>query len=257
MDLKLQNKIVLVTGSSKGIGFQIAKSYLEEGSKVIITSRKDKNLNNAQNILEKLNYKNRYILKKVDFTKEKSIKELKQFLNKKKINLDILINNLGNGKGYKDKIPDIKIFTKSLDVNFKSAVMTSKIFIDSLVKNKGQIVFVSSIVSLEILEAPIEYSISKTAINAFSKSISIKYGSKIRINTVVPGNIFFKDGTWDKKLKLNKNKVMEYINKNVPQKKFGMPEDVANLILFLTSDKANFINGSTIVIDGGQNKSFY
>ena len=86
--------------------------------------------------------------------------------------------------------------------------------------------------------------------------MSHKLAPKIRVNAVAPGNIYFKDGTWDLKNAENPQLVSEMIEKNVPLKRFGKPEEVADLVLFLSSDKAEFITGACITIDGGQTKSF-
>ena len=87
--------------------------------------------------------------------------------------------------------------------------------------------------------------------------MAVKYGDKIRVNTVSPGNILFPNGTWDKKLKANKKEIMEYIHKNVPMKRFGSPDEIANTVLFLSSEKASFINGANLVVDGGQSKCVF
>tara|TARA_Y100001970_G_C14203905_1_gene842765 strand:- start:1336 stop:2109 length:774 start_codon:yes stop_codon:yes gene_type:complete len=257
MELNLKNKVVLITGSSYGIGFYIAKSFIEEGSKVIITSRYTKNLDKTKKNLTKLSNNKNIFFEKVNFNNLKSVKNLKNNLKNKNLQIDILVNNLGSGKGSKTLYPSKKQFLSSFDKNFISAFETTKEFLDTLIKNKGNVIFISSITSLEILKAPMEYSISKTAINSFSKQLSILYGEKIRVNTVIPGNILIKNNNWWKKLQKDKSKTINYIKQNVPQKRFGKPEEVANLVKFLSSYKAEFINGAAIVIDGGQNKSLY
>ena len=88
------------------------------------------------------------------------------------------------------------------------------------------------------------------------KNLSKIYGNKIRINGVSPGNILFDGSVWDKKLKKNKSKVLKYIKNNVPQNKFGTADDIANAVLFLSSNNASFINGEVLVVDGGQLASF-
>ena len=88
------------------------------------------------------------------------------------------------------------------------------------------------------------------------KILSKKYGSRVRVNAIAPGNIIFKGSVWDKKIKANKKKVLNYIKENVPQKRFGRPQEVADLAIFLSSDKAGFISGEIINIDGGQTNNF-
>ena len=117
-------------------------------------------------------------------------------------------------------------------------------------------VAISSIAGIEYISAPISYSASKSAVNTLIKNLSKIYGDKIRINGVSPGNILFDGSVWDKKLKKNKSKVLKYIKNNVPQNKFGTADDIANAVLFLSSNNASFINGEVLVVDGGQLASF-
>ena len=114
----------------------------------------------------------------------------------------------------------------------------------------------SSICGAEIIKgAPIGYSVSKAALNFYVKSISrelANYG--ISINAVLPGNIMFKDSTWDKKMKLNKIRTKKYIKENVPTNSFGSTNDIFE-ICFMISESSGFINGSLIRVDGGQTQS--
>ena len=124
------------------------------------------------------------------------------------------------------------------------------------INNSGVITFISSIAGIENLNTPTEYGVAKSAINTFSKILSHKLAPRIRVNAVAPGNIYFKDGTWDLKNSENPELVSEMLENNVPLKRFGKPEEVADLVLFLSSEKAEFITGACITIDGGQTKSF-
>ena len=114
----------------------------------------------------------------------------------------------------------------------------------------------SSICGAEIIKgAPIGYSVAKAALNFYVKSISRElsnYG--ISINAVLPGNIMFKNSTWDKKMKLNKIRTKKYIKENVPTNSFGSTNDIFE-ICFMISESSGFINGSLIRVDGGQTQS--
>jgi 3-oxoacyl-[acyl-carrier protein] reductase len=94
--------------------------------------------------------------------------------------------------------------------------------------------------------------LAKNSIINLSKILSKKLIGKVRVNSVSPGNILFDGGTWEKKLKKNKKNVYEYIKTNVPLNRFGTAKEIANSIVFLSSDKASFINGSNLTVDGGQ-----
>ena len=89
-----------------------------------------------------------------------------------------------------------------------------------------------------------------------SKNLSKKLAPKIRINTIAPGNIFIKDGTWDLKMKINPETTNQMLKEKVPLQRFGLPEEISDLVLFISSNRASFITGSCIVIDGGQTNSY-
>ena len=112
----------------------------------------------------------------------------------------------------------------------------------------------SSICGSELIKgAPITYSVSKAALNFYAKSISHYLGPQgVKINVISPGNLMFKNSVWDKKIKKNKKKVKRLIKSSVPLNSFGTPNDIINMINYLISDKAKFINGSNFIIDGGQ-----
>ena len=252
MDLYLKKKIVLISGSSKGIGLAIASNFLEEGSTVILTGRKKKSLLVSHNYLSK-KYQNKQLHSEVvDFTNEKSVERLKNKIIKKFKKIDIVVANVGSGKGYDLSILNKKKWIKSWDLNFNSALNTSRVFLPLLEKSKGSLLYISSIAGLEVIGAPVEYSTAKFALIALAKNLSKKYSKNVRINVIAPGNIFFKDGTWDKKIKQNSKFVKKLIKETVPMNKFGDPSDISSASVFLCSSKAKFITGSVLVIDGGQ-----
>ena len=117
----------------------------------------------------------------------------------------------------------------------------------------GSILYISSIAGLEVIGAPVQYSVAKAALIAYMKNLSRLLGKqKIRVNAVCPGNIYFKDGTWDIRMQENKQGVLDMLDKNVPLNRFASTEEIADLVTFLSSERASFITGSCIVSDGGQ-----
>tara|TARA_Y100001970_G_C14236203_1_gene861947 strand:+ start:1186 stop:1956 length:771 start_codon:yes stop_codon:yes gene_type:complete len=252
MKLNLNSKRVLITGSSRGIGYSIAKSFLYEGANVMLVARGKKELVSAYENLSKLYDKNKVNYFVADCTSETSIQELYKFTLKKFLGIDILINNIGDGRGSEKTFPSRKEWSYSLEKNFNSALLTSEIFIKDLKKSSGNIVFISSITGIEIVGAPTEYSVSKAAIISLAKNLSKKLADKVRVNIVSPGNVFFGGGEWERKYKEDPDKINNLINETVPLKRFGTPEDIANVVLFLASEKASFMTGSNIVVDGGQ-----
>lgn len=127
-----------------------------------------------------------------------------------------------------------------------------------ILHSKSAVTVISSIAALEFLGAPLTYSSVKAALHPLVKSLSFSFGNNgARINLVAPGNILFPGSTWENKLNDKKDETLAYISREVPLKRFGKPEEVADLVAFLSSEKAAFITGSTIVIDGGQTKTYF
>ena len=253
MNIDFKGKSVLVVGGSRGIGFSIVNSFLENGASVHVISRTKNEINEDLMITK---YRGHIFFYYCDATIETNL----EICSRKVLincggSIDILISNVGNGKSGLDAINSSDVWNISWDTNFTSTVNVSRVFF-SYIKSGGSIIFISSIAGLENIGAPTEYSIAKSAINTFSKILSHKLAPIIRVNVILPGNIYFENGTWDKKLKENPTAVIEMLNKNIPLKKFGNPIDIANAVLFLSSDKASFITGASLNVDGGQTISF-
>ena len=252
MDLELINKNVLVIGSSKGIGLSIAKKFLEEGANVNLLAR---NINKQlkQDLLNSHNEK--VVFHKGDATKIESLIEVSNQIIKRLNKIDIVVANVGNGKSSLDKLQTGNDWEESWDINFKSALNSANVFLP-LITASGSFVFISSIAGEEYLGAPNSYSVAKSAINTMMKSLSHKFGNRVRINSVSPGNVLFENSRWEEKMNEAPEEVMKMIKEKVPLKRFGTPEDIANLVVFISSSKASFITGTSINIDGGQTISY-
>jgi 3-oxoacyl-[acyl-carrier protein] reductase len=120
--------------------------------------------------------------------------------------------------------------------------------------NRSAVTIISSICGSSVVQnAPTEYSVSKAALNHYVKILASKYASKeLRINSISPGNVIFQGSTWSEKMNLSEKETMNYIKDNVPLGQFIEPNDVAEMVYFLSSDKNRFITGTDIAIDGGQ-----
>ena len=168
--------------------------------------------------------------------------------------LDVLICNIGQSKSSLPNKETYNDWKKMFDQNFFTTINAIEASKKYLIKSRGSIICISSICGSEFIKgAPITYSVSKAALNFYAKSISHYLGRLgVRINVISPGNLMFKDSVWHKKIKKDKKKVNKIIQSNVPLNSFGSPDDISNMINYLISDKAKFINGSNFIIDGGQ-----
>lgn len=246
----LNNKKVLITGSSSGIGLEIAKEFSNAGSLIILNGR---NKNKLKNVEKKI-YNSKVLCGNVEDPKmaKKIVNGASSLLN----GLDIVVCNVGGGKSAKPGYETHQDWLTSFRKNFFSATNIIEASKKHLIKSKGNIVCISSICGIEyIVGAPVTYSVAKSALNSYVKINSKILGQKgIRINAIAPGNIFFKGSVWEKKIKKNKKKVMNNLSLNVALKKFGNPKNIADICLFLASKKSHFVTGSIWTADGGQLK---
>ena len=252
MNLNLFNKTFLISGSSKGIGLKIAESLLSENANVIITGR-SKNLikNQFNKLYSKFGLKVAYV--DGDIKSNLVLKKITSLIKKRWKKLDGIVVNAGSIKMNISSFSSEKDFYWYQKNNFLNAFKFVNHFLNEIKKSQGSIVFISSIASLKDLGAPLGYASSKLFLNFYSKFLANKLAEyNVRVNNILPGNIYLEGGNWDKKIKKNPKKVKKMIENQVPLKRFGKPEEIANLATFLLSSKSGFMTGAEIVIDGGQ-----
>ena len=234
------NKTVLVTGASRGIGLEAAKHFSKDGYMVIGSSRNDLNLG-------KLIGDNSAMSVQLDLMSKESIKSVFADLKSKDLLPSVLVNNAGITKDQLFLRMKDEDWEDVIETNLNGLFRVTKAFIKPMVKNKfGRIINISSVAGLMGNSGQVNYASSKSAMVGFSKSLAKELGSRnITSNVVAPGFIetdmtaFLDD---DEKVKLSNN---------IPMNRFGTVEDVAKCIVFLASDKANYITGQTISVDGG------
>ena len=234
------SKIVLVTGASRGIGLEAAKHFSKEGYKVIGTSRGDFNLG-------ELIGDDSAISVQLDLMSKESIKNLFAYLKSKDLLPSVLVNNAGITKDQLFLRMKDEDWDDVIETNLNGLFRVTKAFIKPMVKNKfGRVINISSVAGLMGNSGQVNYSSSKSAMVGFSRSLAKELGSRnITSNVVAPGFIETDMTTF-----LNDDEKIE-VSKNIPMKRFGTVEDVAKCIVFLASDKANYITGQIISVDGG------
>ena len=234
------NNIVLVTGASRGIGLEVAKLFSKEGYKVIGTSRGDFNLGDLIGDSSAMSVQ-------LDLMSKESINDLFEVLKSKDMLPSVLINNAGITKDQLFLRMKDKDWDEVIETNLNGLFRVTKAFIKPMVKNKfGRVINISSVAGLMGNSGQVNYSSSKSAMVGFSRSLAKELGSRnITSNVVAPGFIETDMTTF-----LNDDEKIE-VSKNIPMKRFGTVEDVAKCILFLASDKANYITGQIISVDGG------
>ena len=243
-----KKKVIFITGSSSGIGFELAKKFLDLGFEIAINSNNITNLKKASKFLNNC----KYFLG--DVTNIKSLKKIFFQIKREYKKIDFLICNYGNSNFNNNHLDFQYAFKK----NFFTTVNTINYSLPILKENKSKIICISSVCGIEIIKnAPLGYSIAKSAVNNYVKGISNILAEKgISINAIAPGNVMFKGSLWEKKIKYNAAKTKKYIKENVPMNKFASIDDIFRVSLMLLSQETNFITGCTYVVDGGQTKKF-
>jgi 3-oxoacyl-[acyl-carrier protein] reductase len=240
--INLKQKNIIVTGATGGIGNSIVEKLVDNGANVLATGTKIEKLDE---LLKK--FKNIKILK-FDISQHDKIDDfINEATNKLGGNLDCIVNNAGVTKDNLAIRMTYEEWSKVIDINLTSTFLMSKYSIKKMLKNKsGKIINITSVVGHTGNIGQVNYTASKAGIVAMSKSLAIEYAKKnININCISPG--FISTQMTDK----IDEKFKEAIISKIPASRLGKPEDIANVVVFLSSDQSNYINGETIHVNGG------
>ena len=237
-----EKPVVLVTGSTSGIGLEIARKFVNEGHCVIQNARKppDKSKIVGNDFFA------------ADVTKKIECEALSKEVFSKYKKIDILVCNVGSGTPLKTISSSRVTWEHFLSLNLFSTTNIVESFLP--IMNAGKIVAISSICGSDlIIDAPVEYSVAKSALNHYIQLLALKHAKDGHIfNVITPGNVNFPGSRWSDKLNKDQVGTLNYINENVPLGNFIEPSEIANLTFYLTSSANKSITGSIIPIDGGQ-----
>ena len=240
-----KQKYVLVTASSKGLGFEIAKQLSFNGYSIILTSRSNKNLKKA---MSKLNQSISHKMVKIDFKKD----TLDLLLHKiENLNIVSIIHNFGLTLEGDTHPIDIDILQKYIYNNFIISLKINNFFYNKLNGKPSKIIYIGSTASLHAKASP-SYTLSKSLINTYVKNISQTFlNHNILICAVLPGILAHKDSEWDKKKKSQSQKYKDTKEKQ-PLKRFAIPQDIAPYIVDIIQQKSMMITGSIIKLDANE-----
>jgi len=238
----LENKNIIVTGASGGIGNAIIKKLSDAGANILASGTKIEKLEEL-----KKNFEGIKILQ-FDISQSDKIEEfIENATNELGGRLDVIVNNAGITQDNLAIRMSLDEWQKVININLTSTFLMSKFAIKKMLKNKsGKIVNITSVVGHTGNLGQANYTASKAGIVAMSKSLAIEYAKKnININCISPG--FIKTAMTDK----IDDKFKEVIVSKIPSARLGEPDDIANAVLFLSSDQSNYVNGETLHVNGG------
>ncbi len=244
--MKLKDKVAIITGGSRGIGFATADKFLEEGAAVILTASSQASADKAVTRLKQKYPQSTVAGISPNLASLESVQSAFQEIISQYGCVDILVNNAGVSESTPFTQYTEEIFDKVMDLNVKGVFNATRAAIEHMVsRGKGVILSTSSMVSISGQPSGVAYPTSKFAVNGFTVSLARELGPKgIRVNAVAPGI------TETDMMKAVPKEVIDPMIQQIPLRRLGQPEDIANAFVFLASDEASYITGVVLSVDG-------
>jgi len=251
MELGLKNKIAIVTGASEGLGKSIALALTKEGAKIAISARRSELLNQTCNEIR--DNGGEALCFNGDMTDETAVKTFVKTVVEQWGTVHILVNNVGCAT----KIPFEEITDEdwkyTIDMNIYSTIFCTRNVLPYMkVQGWGRVINISAVSGHEPSSGLFASNVAKSGVNSFTKSLANEVGKdNISVNCVAPGRIL----TPQVSRLFKPKKIQEIADALIPMRRFGKPEELADLVVFLASEAASYINGTIIPVDGGLSRS--
>jgi len=244
--MKLKDKVAIITGGSRGIGFATADRFLKEGAKVAITASSPESAENAAQKLRQLHPQGTVIGIAPDLTSLQSVRQAFGEVAQSIGCVDILVNNAGVSESTPFSQYTEETYDRVMDLNLKGVFTATRAATECMEKKgSGVILSTSSMVSISGQPSGFAYPASKFAVNGLTVSLARELGPKgIRVNAVAPGI------TETDMMKAVPKEVIEPMIARIPLQRLGRPEDIANAFVFLASEEASYITGVVLSVDG-------
>ncbi len=254
MDFGLQGKVALVTGGSRGIGRAIVHDFAKEGCRVAFSARGAEVLRATEKELTALGAE--VCAVQADMTNTADIEQMVTQTVARFGTVDILVNNVGGSRGGQTWDTTDEDWAEVLYLNLFAAVRTSRLVVPLMrQKHWGRIINITSIYGREAGGA-MTYNAVKASMNSWSKSLSKQLAKDgILVNVVAPGSVLFPGGSWEKRQQDNPVFIENFVRTEMPLGRFGQPEEIAAMVVFLASERASLMTGACINVDGCQSRS--
>jgi len=254
MDLGLTGKVAMITGGSRGIGRAIASGLAAEGCRLSLCARGRTDLDET---VRELRAQDADVLASaMDVTDEAAARRWFDETRERFGAVDVLVNNVGGSRPGGNLSASADDWRRGFSLNFFSALDLCRLVVPSMQERKqGCVIHIASIYGRE-WGGPMTYNAAKAAMISLSKEMARELAPDgIRVNSVAPGSILFSGGSWDRRRKEDPEGIADFVKRELPAGRFGTPREVADVVVFLASDRANWISGACINVDGCQSRS--
>lgn len=242
----LNGKVAIVTGGTRGIGLEIVRTFLKNGASVALFGSKEESVTESISKLKEESKNYQVIGFYPNLASEDEVKEIFAKIASEFGHIDILVNNAGMSSSTKIEDYTVEEYDKIADLNMKGVFICSKEIVSYLKETKGNIINISSMVSIYGQPAGCVYPMSKFAVNGLTKSLSRELAPVgVRVNAVAPGI------TKTDMVASLPDEMIKPLIATIPLGRIGEPKDIANACLFLASDMASYVTGEIMQVDGG------